>query len=420
MTHSKPDIKTIKAFNNLPVHNYQLDEGMNIFGFYNDDVKAVKLDFLFEAGQADQSKTFLAAFTNAMIREGNSNGKSKSAEEILDYYGIFLNQKVTHSWSVFSFYLPIMHLDKLLPVAYEMLFQPVFTEEALQFLKEKTRQRLRQNLQRTDYRAAAYLKSLLWGENNPLGFYPREKALDKLEVQDIKHFYQQHYPHSCRIGISGYFPKNIKDQINQFFGKIHVTYQNRKIAQPKLLSTSPVEHHITMSNKNQTSLKWGKHIPGPGHSDYFAFKVADTVFGGFFGSRLMRNIREDKAYTYGIYSTIRPTRFGCTHTITTDVGHDYLEDTIHQIEYEAEQLRSDRIGTEELRLVQNYMAGELLSIFDGAFKHASIYRYLIEMDMDFSYYADFLNTIYQLTPDDIRDVANRHLDVKNMHKVTAG
>ncbi|HKK82465.1 MAG TPA: pitrilysin family protein [Prolixibacteraceae bacterium] len=419
MTKLKPDIKTIKAFKNLPVHDFQLDEGIKIFGFYNGDVKAVKIDFIFEAGQAVQRKTFLAAFVNAMMREGNSQNNSKTSEEILDYYGIFLNQKVTHAWSVFSFYLPIMHLDKALPVAYKMLFEPVFTEEALRFLKEKTRQRLRQNLQRTDYRAAAYLKNLMWGNNNPLGFYPHESGLDELNIDDIKDFYKTYYPNTCHIGVSGYFPKDIKQQFNRYFGEIPVSYSAPKTSSgPE--STKPVAHHIKMPNKNQVSLKWGKHIPGPGHPDYFTLKVADTIFGGFFGSRLMRNIREEKAYTYGIYSTIRPTQYGCTHTITTDVGHDYLEDTIRQIDMEADKLKTTLVGTEELRLVQNYMAGELLSVFDGAFKHASIYRYLIEMDMDFSYYSDFLNTIYKLTPDDIRNVSNRHLDVKNMHKVTAG
>ncbi|MFP4664992.1 MAG: M16 family metallopeptidase [Bacteroidales bacterium] len=419
MTHHKPRIHEITTFRNLPVHTYKLDNGMEIHGFYNDTIKAMKLDFIFESGQALQSKAFLSAFTNAMLREGKQNGKSQSFEETLDYYGIFLQQKIGRKWSVFSFYLPVMYLENLLPVAYDMLFDPDFTEDSLTFLREKTRQRLRQNLKRTDYNAAAYLKTLIWGKNNPLGFYPEESALDDITLEDIERFYLENYITSCRIGISGYFPKDIKSQLNKHFGQVAVQYKSvENISNPR--PDKPENHHIAMDDKTQTSLKWGKKIIGPGHPDYFGFKLVDTIFGGFFGSRLMRNIREDKAYTYGIYSNIKPSQYGCTHTISTDVGHEYLEDTIRQIEHEADVLKSDLVTEEELRLVQNYMSGELLSTFDGAFKHASIYRYLMEMNLDFGYYADFIRQIHEITPSEIRDIAAKHLDTKAMHKVTAG
>ena len=146
----------------------------------------------------------------------------------------------------------------------------------------------------------------------------------------------------------------------------------------------------------------------------------NTVFGDYFGSRLMTNIREEKAYTYGIYSGINPRIAGTNITIQTEVGKEYLEDTISQINHEIDRMRNELIQNEELELIRNYMSGELLSVFDGVFHHASVLRYLDEMNMDFSYYKNYIQRIQNITANDILKAAQNHLSTENFHKVYIG
>ncbi|MEA3448696.1 MAG: pitrilysin family protein [Bacteroidota bacterium] len=419
MKNNIPPVKPVSKLTPLPVYESLLDNGLQVAGFFSDDVKVLKIDFVFEAGKAHQSKAYLAAFCNAMIREEKQTKHAAGTEALLDYYGIFLQQKLQKHWSVFSFYVPVMYLNKFLPLAYKMLFEPEFTDESLHFIREKTRQNLRKNLQRTDFVADANLDNMIWGKDHPLGYYPTEQKLEHISIDDIKTFYETHYKTNCRIIISGFFPKNIHTLLNNYFGKSQMVYNDKSNHTEK--SAAKNQHlQIPMENKSQVSIRWGQMCISPHHPDYFKFKILNTIFGGYFGSRLMQNIREDKAYTYGINSSIQPSSFGSEFRISTDAGREYLKDTIRQIEKEADALRTKKTPKSEIKLVKNYMAGELLSAFDGPFKHAGIYRYLIEMNLDFDYYTRFLENIKNTTPEDMLVTAQHYLNLKDLHKVSVG
>jgi zinc protease len=419
MKSNIPPVKPVSKLTPLPVYESLLDNGLKAAGFFNDDVKVLKIDFVFEAGKAHQSKAYLAAFCNAMIREEKQTKHASGTEALLDYYGIFLQQKLQKHWSVFSFYVPVMYLNKFLPLAFSMLFEPEFTDESLHFIREKTRQNLRKNLQRTDFVADANLNNMIWGKDHPLGYYPTEQKLEHISIDDIKTFYETHYKTNCRIILSGFFPNNIHTLLNNYFGKSPTVYNDKTNHAQK--SAAKNQHlQIPMENKSQVSIRWGQMCISPHHPDYFKFKVLNAVFGNYFGSRLMRNIREKKGYTYGINSSIIPSAYGCEFKIATDVGKNYLDDTITQIYKEAEILCHDKISEEELNLVKNYMSGELLRMFDGPFKHASVYRYLTEMHLYFDYFYDFLNHIKQISAEDILITAQHYLNLKDLHKITVG
>ncbi len=419
MKNDMPPVKPVSRLTHLPLYKSLLDNGLQVAGFFKDDVKALKIDFIFEAGKAHQNKAYLAAFCNAMIREEKQNKHGSGTEALLDYYGIFLQQKLEKHWSIFSFYVPVMYLNKFLPLAYNMLFEPDFSVESLDFIREKTRQNLRKSLRRTDFVAEINLNNTIWGTEHPLGFYPTEQKLEHITIDDIESFYKTHYQTNCRIIVSGFFPKNIHTLLNQYFGKFSTGYKNRTTYAHK--SAAKNQHLIIpMENKTQVSIRWGQMCISPHHPDYFKFKILNTVFGNYFGSRLMRNIREEKGYTYGINSSISPSAAGSAFKIATDTGKNYMDDTIKQIYREADILRREKIPEQELNLVQNYLSGALLSMFDGPFKHASVYRYLIEMNLDFDYFTNYLEQIKQITPEEILISAQHYLNLKDLHKVNVG
>ncbi len=417
----KPKIHKISEIKFLPQENIILQNGIKLSSFYNNDVNALKIDFVFPAGRIFQKKAFVAAMTNAIIREGsNQHPNSAEIEEKLDYYGIFVQQRIETYWSIFSFYIPLMYLNKALPIIHEILFDPVIDQVSLDFLNEKGKSGLSKQLKTPAFLAKQHAMKMLWGENHPMGYFPKPSDFDELSRNDLNQFYNSYYKNSkFNIYVSGNFPGVFLEKLDKLFGQHPVNTTTPELSLK--LKDRHIEKLIQKEDKQvQTALYWTAPCIGPRHPDYFDFKIMNTVFGDYFGSRLMSNIREDKAYTYGIYSSISPKTTGTNISIQTEVGKAYLDDTIKQIELEIDNMKTQLIDNEELELIQNYMAGELLSVFDGVFNHASVLRYLDEMNLDFSYYKDYIDRIQSITPKTIRESARKYLNTDNFHKVCIG
>jgi predicted Zn-dependent peptidase len=313
-----------------------------------------------------------------------------------------------------------MYLEKALPLIKEIIFEPNLTNDSLNFLKENSLSSIKKNLEKAAFLARANAMELLWGENHPMGYFPKPEKLDHISIEDIKDFYSRHYQNAdFSIYISGNYPKNIISNLNELFGRHNTNNITISDKVYKLSNTQNVRN-ISLNNQVQTAINWTKKCIGPRDADFSKLKIVNTILGGYFGSRLMSNIREDKAYTYGINSLLRASTISNSINIETEVGTEYYEDTIKQIDFELLKLKNDLISESELNLVKNYMSGELLSSFDGVFNHASILKYLDEIKLDFTYFSDYLETIKDITPEEIRNTASKYLDTNSFHKISVG
>jgi zinc protease len=418
---SIPKPHRIKTLNILKPEHIVLDNGINLSSYYTNDFNAIKIDFVFPAGRIFQTKPFQAGICSACLREGsNANPNAEVTEETLDYYGIFVQQRVEAYNSIISFYIPVMYLTKAIPLLYEILFDAQISNQSVEFIKERSISSIKKSLKKPAFLAKAHAMKLLWGEHHPLGIFPDTKNLKSITKDDIFEFYTQQYLHShFKIYVSGNFPGMLLEALNQYFGQ----HDTKIIHANETLKT--VNHNIDnyeekIKNSLQTAIVWTKPSIDPNHPDFFNLRIMNTIFGDYFGSRLMTNIREEKAYTYGIYSDINPKAIGTNMTIQTEVGNEYLEDTIKQINLEILNIKKTLVPQTELDLVKNYLSGELLSVFDGVFKHASVLRYLDEMNLDYNYHKRYLRHIQEITPKTIQETAIKYLDTETFHKVYIG
>ena len=108
----------------------------------------------------------------------------------------------------------------------------------------------------------------------------------------------------------------------------------------------------------QGSIRIARPFPNRHHPDFLKVLVLNTVFGGFFGSRLMSNIREDKGYTYGIHSYLQNHIQQSAWMISTEAGKDVCEATITEVYKEMKDLREELVDEEELLLVQKLYDGK--------------------------------------------------------------
>ena len=170
----------------------------------------------------------------------------------------------------------------------------------------------------------------------------------------------------------------------------------------------------------QSAIRIAKRTIGKSHHDFAKLHVVNTILGGYFGSRLMSNIREDKGYTYGIGSFVAPQKHDSYFGISTEVGADVSQKAINEIYKELESLRTELVSEEELNLVKSYLMGELLKSVDGPFSVAERWKGIILFDLDKSYFDNLVNTILNITPIEVRDIAERYLGSNDMYEVLVG
>jgi len=169
--------------------------------------------------------------------------------------------------------------------------------------------------------------------------------------------------------IAGKLPANIAQQLNNAFGELPFYQQSLPNLQYNIEPAAEKKHHIVNdANGVQGAIRLARHFPNRHHPDYMGAQVLNNIFGGFFGSRLMSNIREDKGYTYGIHSYLQNHVHHCAWLISTEAGRDVCSATIKEVYKEMKKLREKPVSEQELHLVRNYMIGSLLGDLDGPFQ----------------------------------------------------
>jgi len=143
----------------------------------------------------------------------------------------------------------------------------------------------------------------------------------------------------------------------------------------------------------------------------------NTVFGGFFGSRLMSNIREDKGYTYGIHSYVQNHIQESAWMISTEAGKDVSEATVTEVYNEMALLRNTLIDEEELLLVRNYMIGSILGDLDGPFQIIGRWKNIILNDLDEQYFYDSIKVIKTISVEELKALAEKYLKPEDFYEL---
>jgi zinc protease len=145
--------------------------------------------------------------------------------------------------------------------------------------------------------------------------------------------------------------------------------------------------------------------------------VLNNIFGGFFGSRLMGNIREDKGYTYGIYSYLMNHIEQSGWLISTEAGRDVSVATVNEVYAEMELLRDELVDEEELKMTRNFMIGTILGDLDGPFQVLGRWKNLILNGLDGEYFYNAIKTIKTISAEELQEMANKYLVPEDFYEV---
>ena len=395
-----------------------LANGVALYTLPADDFEVLRVTFVFRAGSAVQEVPFSASTTANLLAEGTQRCTAHEIAERLDFYGSWFDVNLDRDFAYISFATLSKFCRETLDVAEEILLRPTFPEEELRTYCAKRRQRLQIDRQKVDVKAREAFAKALFGQQHPYGTSYDEALYDTLARADIEAFYRRHYTaENCFVVCSG----RIDDTVRQTVAAIAEQLPNGPMYIPEF--PEPTTQHdvrIVHPGAVQSSIRIGRLLFGRQHPDFVGMQVVATILGGYFGSRLMRNLREEHGYTYGVVAAmVNFDREGYL-AVATQVGTEVTAEALAAIRSEIERLRTEPVGEEELALVKNIMAGEMMRILDGPFGIADVTIENILCGADNSIIDDNLHAIRAMTPADVQRLAQQYLAPDDLVTVVAG
>ena len=402
-----------------PCNRFKLDNGVPVYSIDAGAEELVMVELVFFAGNWYEEKNIVAATTNFMLKNGTRNKSAFAINEHFEFYGAYLNRHCYNETATFTLHTLSKHLPALLPVMAEILTESVFPEDELVIYKQNQKQRLEVNLKKCDFVANRLIDEYVYGFSHPYGKYTRTEDYDKLGQDELIRFYKDYYTQgNCILFVAGKLPADIEQQLNTAFGDL--PFHQRPPEEKTFIQTPAIEKKyniINDANGVQAAIRIARPFPDRHHEDYPKIQVLNNIFGGFFGSRLMSNIREDKGYTYGIHSHIQNHIHESSWQISTEAGRDVSEATIAETYKEMERLCHETVSAEELDLVKNYMIGGLLGDLDGPFQIIARWKSYVLNQLPDTYFKKSIQTIRTVQPEEIQVLANKYLNPADFYEL---
>jgi len=415
-----PQINEIKKAEIIRASEFRLKNNIPVYHINAGTQDLVKIELLFPAGMWQQPSPLVGSGASAMLQEGTSKRSSKEIAETVDYYGAFLETNITHDFASVGIYSMNKHLASVLPVVEEIISDSVFGQSEWDVYLGNKKQSFIVNEKKVSFVSRKKFAELLFGNDHPYGHNVSEKDFDELKRQDAYNFYKQSYTAKDAIIVaSGNVTDATLKLMEKHFGGMKAESGMPKTKHADVKTVSGV-NYIEKKDALQSAIRIGKILFTKQHPDYPAMLVLNTIFGGYFGSRLMANIREDKGYTYGIGSSMVSFSNAGYFTIATEVGAGVTKDAVKEIYFELNKLQTEKILDGELSLVRNYMLGTFLRSIDGPFALADRFKGIHFNGLDYDYYERYVETIRTITSEKLMELANKYWKKDEMIELVVG
>lgn len=416
-----PDIAPLSIPALLPHSCITLPNGIEVVYIHDPAQEVFKIDVLFEAGIYYQPQPLIASTTVNMLNEGTTRHNAEAIAEIFDYYGAYVDYNCGLNKVELSLISLNKYASETIAILAEMIADSMVPEKELEIFLRNKRQEFLVGLEKTSYLARKEFSRLLFGEQHPYANIISEKDYNQVTAPLVRKFYRQRInARNCRIMVCG----NVSEEVLSLVGNHFTVLQTPTTPIPSVshhFSPAPAgSYKVIKENAVQASLRIGKKGVRLTEEDYAGFQLLNTVLGGYFGSRLMSNIREEKGYTYGIQSFNVSMPEGSYWCIATDVNSDYTEATIDETLKEIKRLQTELIPEDELTLVKNYFHGDLLREIDGVFSQSDALKHKLNYGLTNELYLSIIDKIKHCQAKDLLELANKHWNTDEMYVVTAG
>lgn len=414
---------TIKSDFNItipPIEEYHLDNGLKVFELYADSYPITKIEFCSKSGRINEKKPAIARISLRLMREASQRMDSDQLAEHFDFYGAEMGNSLGLDSYRFGMSALSSKFNKVFPVWVDLLTSPRFAREDLTKIQSLSAQKLKTQLSKNNVVAYREFTKNIFGEKHLYGYNTLPEQILDVSLQEAQSYYDDHIGiDNAVLFVSGKLLKEDRKMIDGLMGQWKSRTKEQALSFENL-ETESGKKHLEFGQDKQYSIKIGKRLFPRKNKDYAGMFVLNTILGGYFGSRLMSKIREEKGYSYNIYSNIDALVHDGYWYISAEVGNEFVDATITEIYKILKSLREDLIPEGELKMVKNYLQGHLLSLFDGPFSSARILQSVWKYDLELDDIQKFIKTVRDVDSLELRALANKYLGEEGMIELTVG
>ena len=373
-----------------------LKPGIPLFVLHAGTQPIVKLELVFDAGTWYEPHAGVAYVTAKMLLEGTQHRNAQAIASTIDQYGASLSIHVQPDTWHLTLVTLSKHLGPMLTLVAELLLAPAFPAARLAHLKHRQIQALRVANEKNSVVARQRFHETLFGSTHPYGRSLTEETLAAITLAQVQHYYEHQLLAGCQIFVSGQVPDTVLQTIQQQLQPLPVQAPQPMPAFGPLPAPAPVQ--VPKPGSLQAALHLGQVLVPISHPDYLPLRVVIALLGGYFGARLMRNLREEKGYTYGISARIVPLRYASYLSIATEVIQAHAQAAVQEIEQEIKTLQTVPVLGAELQTLRHYLLGQWLATTHDPFASMERFKAVHLQGLDQTYYTQWYDTLMHLRP----------------------
>ncbi|MDR1671003.1 MAG: insulinase family protein [Alistipes sp.] len=421
----QPEIVVPRSVSLPPIETVVLPDGLPVHIIQTAGQEVARVSLVWAAGSATQTKPFVASSTLNLLAEGSLGLSAHEIAEKLDFVGSYFDVNIDRDYAVATFCCLEKFFDPTLEMISEIVLRPAFPAEEVELYARKRMERLALERSKPATKAREMFSQALFGDNHPYGISSPEAKYLELTRDDVVAFWKEYYGAGncfavCSLGDSAAQRQAILSLLGQIPER-EPRHNTRK--EQFAIGKSDRYRFLEIPGAVQSAIRIGRILFPRNHPDFVGMQVVATLLGGYFGSRLIQNLREERGYTYGAMAAMVNLREAGYLAVSTEVAAEATSDAIEQIFNEMERLKTEPVDEEELTNVRRSMLGELMRILDGPFGIVDVVIENIQVSGGSeaqNYINHVIKEIENTTPERVRDLAIRYLRRDQFTTVVVG
>ncbi len=403
------------------VEHFTLDNGLKVIVVENHKLPRVSFqlrlnnDPIFEGDKAGY-----ISMAGDLLRSGTTLHSKQEIDESIDFIGGSLS---TYSNGMFGSCLT-RHTETLLSIMSEVLLHPVFPQAELEKSRKQTLTALQTTRDDPGTMAENVAGVLRYGADNPYGEIVTEETVSAITRDDLVEYYNTYFrPNVAYLVVVGDITADMaRDLAERYFGPWEASdVPKHSYSFP----SAPAGNRVAFVNKPgavQSVIEVTYPIPlKPGSPEAIPASITNNILGGgVFSGRLMQNLRETHAYTYGATSSISSDKLMGEFSASTSVRNAVTDSAIVQILYEMNRMRNEEVDEDHLQLVKNVMSGNFARSLESPQTVAAFALNTMLYDLPEDYYATYLEKVAAVTPAQVKEMADRYILPEQSYIVVVG
>ena len=427
---TKPDRRTapeVSVPGNLimpPVESLILANGARLACYSGGDADVNSLTVAIGGGTAEEEVAGLTSLTNAVAVDGTTTMTSEEIAEVLDFNSSWTSGNVGLHRSTRHFFSLNSRFDDVLPVIADIIESPVFPDHESAVGCEKSARQAELEREKERFYSDNEVNRLLKGRRSRSARVAEPDELRALTADDLRRAYRRAFnPLNMTVYLSGRLTPHIVDAVASRFEAMKAHGEGVGPAASDFKADGkPRRVDIPRPGALQSAISAGIATPvGRRDDDYEMLRIAVVALGGYFGSRLMLNIREDKGYTYGIGASLMGYPDESFLRISTQCDNRYADSVIDEIRAELLRLQSpDSFNADEIERLRSFVTTLLTAELDSPFAIMNHHAVLDDVGAPADYFARQQRALASMTPESLAGMARRYLSPENLYIAVAG